>query len=90
MDKVLTHQLFGFPIFLFFIWLLFQMTFTFGELPKDWIQAGMDGLKYVFQTWLPDSWFRDLLTDGIIGGVGSVLVFLPQIMLLFLGISFLG
>ena len=65
------------------------MTFTFGELPKEWIQAGMDGLKYIFQVWLPASWFRDLLTDGIIGGVGSVLVFLPQIMLLFLGISFL-
>jgi ferrous iron transport protein B len=88
-DKVLTHQLLGFPIFLFFIWLLFQMTFTFGELPKDWIQAGMDGLRHLFQVWLPASWFRDLLTDGIIGGVGSVLVFLPQIMLLFLGISFL-
>jgi ferrous iron transport protein B len=88
-DKVLTHQLFGFPVFLFFIWLLFQMTFTLGELPKDWIQAGMGGLKYAFQVWLPAGWFRDLLTDGIIGGVGSVLVFLPQIMLLFLGISFL-
>ncbi len=88
-DKLLTHQLFGFPVFLFFIWLLFQMTFTLGELPKDWIQAGVGGLKHAFQVWLPTGWYRDLLTDGIIGGVGSVLVFLPQIMLLFLGISFL-
>ena len=88
-DKLLTHQLFGFPVFLFFIWLLFQMTFSLGELPKDWIQAGVGGLKQAFQVWLPTGWYRDLLTDGIIGGVGSVLVFLPQIMLLFLGISFL-
>jgi ferrous iron transport protein B len=88
-DKVLTHQLFGFPIFLLFIWLLFQMTFTLGELPMTWIEAGVEALKGVFQNWLPEGWVRDLLTDGIIGGVGSVLVFLPQIMLLFLGISFL-
>ncbi len=88
-DKVLTHQLFGFPIFLFFIWLLFQMTFTLGEMPMSWIEAGVGGLKRALQAGLPAGWVRDLLTDGIIGGVGSVLVFLPQIMLLFLGISFL-
>ena len=88
-DKILTHQLFGFPIFLFFMWLLFQMTFTLGELPMSWIEAGVAGLKDASRALLPEGWVRDLLTDGIIGGVGSVLVFLPQISLLFLGISFL-
>jgi len=51
-DKVLTHQLFGFPIFLFFIWLLFQMTFTLGELPMSWIEAGVGGLKSTVQALL--------------------------------------
>lgn len=88
-DKVLTHQLFGFPIFLFFIWLLFQMTFTLGELPMNWIETGVASSKDAVQTWLPEGWGRDLLASGVIGGVGAVLVFLPQIMLLFLGISFL-
>lgn len=88
-DKVLTHQLFGFPIFLFFMWLLFQMTFTLGELPMSWIEAGVNGLQGSARTLLPDGWFRDLICEGIIGGVGSVLIFLPQISLLFLGISFL-
>ncbi len=88
-DKVLTHQLFGFPIFLFFIWLLFQMTFTLGELPMNWIEAAIASLKSGLSGWLADGWLRDLLVEGIIGGVGSVLVFLPQISLLFLGISFL-
>jgi ferrous iron transport protein B len=88
-DKVLTHQLFGFPIFLFFMWLLFQMTFTLGELPMNWIEAGVAALKGGVRVWLPEGLLRDLLADGVIGGVGSVLVFLPQISLLFLGISFL-
>ncbi|HAY20957.1 ferrous iron transport protein B [Desulfobacca acetoxidans] len=88
-DKVLTHQLFGFPFFLFFIWLLFQMTFTLGEQPTEWIQAGVGWLKGVAQAQIADVWLRNLVADGIIAGVGSVLVFLPQITLLFLGISFL-
>mgnify|MGYP005843929467 FL=1 len=88
-DKILTHQLFGFPIFLFFMWLLFQMTFPLGEPPMNWIEAGVAGLKSGMRLWLPEGLIRDLITDGIIGGVGSVLVFLPQISLLFLGISFL-
>lgn len=88
-DKVLTHQLFGFPIFLFFMWLLFQMTFTLGELPMSWIEAGVAALKGSVRTLLPEGWVNDLISEGVIGGVGSVLVFLPQISLLFLGISFL-
>lgn len=88
-DKVLTHQLLGFPIFLFFMWLLFQLTFSAGELPKEWIEAGIGLLKEAVGRRLTDGWVKDLVTDGIIAGVGSVLVFLPQIMILFLGISFL-
>jgi len=89
LDVVLTHQILGFPVFLFFMWLLFQMTFTLGEAPKDLIESGVELLKGGVQGWLPASLLRDLLTEGIISGVGSVLVFLPQIMLLFLGIAFL-
>ncbi len=86
-DLVLTNRFIGFPIFVFFIWAMFQLTFTAGEYPKEWIEAGVASFSSVLENWLPDSVFKDLLINGIIAGVGSVIVFLPNILILFFCIS---
>lgn len=88
-DNIVTHKWLGFPIFLFALFLLFQATFTLGEYPMDWIQAGVDKLGEVITNSLSDSWFKALLYDGIVRGVGSVIVFLPNILILFFFISLL-
>ncbi len=86
-DLVLTHRLFGFPIFIFFIWAMFQLTFTLGEYPVQAIEAGVEWLSGAAGRILPDGLFRDLVVDGIIAGVGSVIVFLPNILILFFCIA---
>jgi len=86
-DQVLTNRLLGFPILLFFMYLLFQATFTLGAYPVEWIEKGVDILARLASSMLPDGLFRDMVVEGIIGGVGGVIVFLPNILLLFLGIS---
>ena len=86
-DKVLTHQIWGFPIFIFFIWVTFQATFTLGSYPMTWLNAGIGWLGEVLGTHLPAGAVRDLVVDGIIGGVGGVIVFLPNILILFFFIS---
>jgi len=87
LDDLLTHRFWGFPFFLFFMWLMFQSTFTIGSYPMDWIDAGVG----IFSEWLaavlPDGPVRDLLVDGIVGGVGGVIIFLPNILILFFFIS---
>lgn len=87
LDDLLTHRFWGFPIFLFFMWLMFQATFTLGSYPMDWIDAGVG----LFSKWvsgvMPEGALKDLLVDGIIGGVGGVIVFLPNILILFFFIS---
>ncbi len=88
-DNVLTHRFFGMPLFLFFLWLLFQGTFTLGAFPMEWIQIGVGWLDKVLSVVLPAGPLSELILDGVIGGVGGVLVFLPNIMILFLGISIL-
>ena len=88
-DKVLTNRLLGFPIFILFIWLLFQSTFTIGAIPMEWIDIFVGWLSESLTTILPEGLFRDLLVDGVIGGVGGVIIFLPNILILFLGISIL-
>ncbi|MFH1863118.1 MAG: ferrous iron transport protein B [bacterium] len=88
-DTFLTHRLLGMPLFLFFLWLLFQATFTLGAAPMGWIEAGSLWLGSFLQALLPPGPLNDLIVDGIIGGVGGVLVFLPNILILFLGISIL-
>jgi ferrous iron transport protein B len=86
-DDLLTHRFWGFPFFLFFMWLMFQSTFTLGSYPMDWIDSGVG----VFSEWLsgvlPEGPVRDLLVDGIVGGVGGVIIFLPNILILFFFIS---
>lgn len=87
MDDILTHRFWGFPIFLFFMWLMFQSTFTLGAYPMQWIDAGVGMLSTWMKSAMESGPLRDLLVDGIIGGVGGVIVFLPNILILFFFIS---
>ncbi|MCC8087971.1 MAG: ferrous iron transport protein B [Rikenellaceae bacterium] len=86
-DKYLTHKYLGIPIFLFMMWVMFQATFTLGEYPMEWIENGVEWLGEFVRDAMPDGSFRDLLVNGIISGVGGVIVFLPNILILFLFIS---
>lgn len=86
-DYYLTHKWFGFPIFFLMMWVTFQLTFSLGSYPMDWIDAGVGFLGDFIKTTLPDGALNDLLVDGIIGGVGGVIVFLPNIIILFFCIS---
>lgn len=88
-DAIVTHKLWGFPIFFLLMWLMFELTFKGGQYPVDWIETGVKALGGWIGSLMPDGPFRDLLVDGIIGGVGSVIVFLPNILILFLCISFM-
>jgi ferrous iron transport protein B len=86
-DLVLTNRFIGFPIFFIFIWAMFQITFTFGEYPMEWIDTGVIFLSSTLDVLLPQSLFKDLLLDGIVAGVGSVIIFMPNIMILFFCIA---
>jgi len=86
-DLVLTNRFIGFPIFIFFIWAMFQLTFTLGTYPMDWIESGVNFISSFAGKILPESLLKDLLINGIIGGVGSVIVFLPNILILFFCIA---
>jgi len=86
-DKILTHKLLGIPIFLLFMWIMFQATFTLGNYPMQWIDAGVSALRNLIQNNMQAGILRDLLVDGIIGGVGGVIIFLPNILILFFCIS---
>ena len=86
-DQVLTNRFLGFPILVFFMYLLFHGTFTLAEYPVEWIETGVDFLGKAAIRFIPSGDIRDLVVNGIIGGVGGVAVFLPNILLLFLGIS---
>jgi len=86
-DQVLTNRLLGLPIFVFFIWAMFQLTFSLGAYPMDWIDVGVGWLGESTGQVLPESIFRDLIVDGVIAGVGSVAIFLPNILILFFCIA---
>ena len=88
-DKILTHRIWGLPIFMVVMYLLFAFVNFVGGIPQGWIEDGFAALQaYVVQT-IPEGQLQSLVSDGIIAGVGAVLSFLPLILLLFLGISFL-
>ena len=87
LDDLLTHRIWGFPIFLFLMWLMFQGTFTLGSYPMEWIDSGVGLLSDWLKNIMPLGALRDLVIDGIIGGVGGVIIFLPNIMILFFFIS---
>ncbi|MFT5749173.1 MAG: ferrous iron transport protein B [Ancylomarina sp.] len=88
-DTFLTHKLFGFPLFFFFMFMTFFATFHLGQYPMNWIEIGIGYLGEFVQTILPNGPLKDLIVDGIIGGVGGVIVFLPNILILFFFISFM-
>lgn len=88
-DAIVTHKLFGFPIFLLFLFTTFFATFSLGSYPMEWIEAGVGALSELLDAHMTAGPLKDLLIDGIIGGVGSVIVFLPNILILFLFISFM-
>lgn len=87
LDDVLTHRLWGFPIFLFLMWFMFQSTFTLGSYPMNWIDSGVGLISDFMKKSMTEGALRDLVIDGIIGGVGGVIIFLPNILILFFFIS---
>jgi len=89
LDRILTNRWLALPILLVLMWLMFEATFTLGAYPQEWIESGMSWLGEWIGNAMPDGILKDLLVDGIIGGVGGVLVFLPQILILFFFISLL-
>lgn len=88
-DAFVTNKLFGFPIFLGIMWLMFWATFSLGSYPMEWIEKGVAFIANLISSYMPDGAFKDLIVDGIIGGVGGVIVFLPNILILYLFISFM-
>lgn len=91
-DSVVTNRVLGIPLFLVLMYLVFHLTFTLGIPPMEWIEGAFGWLGGVVEGWWPEgteSLLKSLLVDGIIGGVGGVVVFLPNILLLFLAIAIL-
>jgi ferrous iron transport protein B len=86
-DLVLTDRFFGIPVFIFFIWAMFQLTFSLGAYPMGWIESAVSSLSMGFEKSLPPSLLKDLLVNGVIAGIGSVIIFLPNILILFFCIA---
>jgi ferrous iron transport protein B len=86
-DSVLTNRFFGLPIFAFFIWLMFQSTFTFGQYPMEWLEKFVVFSSQVLTELIPEGILQSLVVDGIVSGVGGVLIFLPNILILFFFIA---
>ncbi|MCH5234307.1 MAG: ferrous iron transport protein B [Muribaculaceae bacterium] len=88
-DTFVTNKLFGFPIFLLVMWLMFWATFQIGSYPMEWIEALISWVSELIGKYMHPGPLKDLILDGIIGGVGSVIVFLPNILILYTFISFM-
>ncbi|MFY9099694.1 ferrous iron transport protein B [Aliarcobacter cryaerophilus] len=88
-DSILMNKFIGLPIFLFLMWGLFQLTFTLGEIPMDYIDTFFSSFIDVIKNIVGDNQLSSLLGDGVIAGVSAVVMFLPNILILFLGISLL-
>lgn len=86
-DRFVTSRLLSYPIFLLAIWGTFQATFIIGDYPMQWIEMGVSWMGQQLSSILPDGMIKDLLVDGILGGVGGVIVFLPNILILFFFIT---
>ena len=88
-DTFVTNKLFGFPIFLLIMFIIFWATFEIGAYPMEWIEWGVAQLSSLVNAHMPDGMLKDMIADGIIGGVGGVIVFLPNILILYFCISFM-
>ena len=88
-DSIVTNKWLAFPIFFLLLYLVFDATFVVGEYPMMWIEWIISQIGEFVSSVMADGWFKDLVVDGVIGGVGSVLVFLPNILILYLFISLL-
>ena len=86
-DSIVTHKILGYPIFLGFMFLMFEATFSVGAYPQGWIESVIDIVAAHIDTYIADSALKDLITDGVLGGVGSILSFVPNILILYLFIS---
>ena len=86
-DAVLSHKIWGFPVFFAILFVMFHTTFILGQYPMDWIEAGVEWLGEWIGATMSEGPMRSMLVDGVIGGVGSVIVFLPQILILYCFIS---
>ncbi|MBS1323647.1 MAG: ferrous iron transport protein B [Rikenellaceae bacterium] len=86
-DTIVTHKVWGYPIFFFIMWVMFEATFVLGAYPMEWIEHGVGALGAWLGRIMADGPLKDLVVDGIIGGVGGVIVFLPNILILYLFIS---
>lgn len=86
-DAIVTHRIWGFPIFFLFMFLMFEVTFVLGAYPQDWIESLVNVIGTFISNNMTEGPLKDLLIDGIIGGVGGVIVFLPNILILYLFIS---
>jgi len=87
LDALVTNRWLGFPFFFALLFLMFEVTFTLGQYPMDWIDAGVGWLGDFVSQSMADGPLKAMLVDGIIGGVGAVIVFLPQILILYTFIS---
>ncbi len=88
-DLIVTHKVLGFPIFLLFMWIMFEATFRLGDYPMQGIEWIVEQIGNLVRSNMPEGPLKDLLVDGIIGGVGGVIVFLPNILILYAFISFM-
>ena len=88
-DRVLIHPILGIPIFLFFMWGLFQLTFDLGSIPMDYIDGFFSWLGNSVGQHITNDDFKSLIVDGLIAGVGAVVLFVPNIIILFVGIALL-
>ncbi|UVQ47234.1 ferrous iron transport protein B [Parabacteroides faecis] len=88
-DLFVTHKVLGFPIFILFMWIMFEATFRLGAYPMEWIEDLVSWIGNFVRGTMSEGPLKDLLVDGIIGGVGGVIVFLPNILILYLFISFM-
>lgn len=89
LDSIVTNKYWGFPLFFFFMWVMFECTFRLGGYPMEWIENGVALLGNYIRGTMADGMLKDLVVDGIIGGVGGVIVFLPNILILYAFISFM-
>ncbi len=89
-DNILLHRVIGLPLFLLFMWVMFESTFTIGQYPMNWIDTGVGYISAVLNGLLSDSIFKRLLIEGIIAGVGGTIIFLPNVVILFFFIAFMS